>query len=54
MLLTWATLRLGTRLVRRMGQTGIRMMTRIMGLLLAAIAGQFVVVGVRDGLGLGR
>jgi multiple antibiotic resistance protein len=52
--LTWATLRLGTRLVNRMGQTGIRMMTRIMGLLLAAIAVQFVIVGVRDGFGLGR
>jgi multiple antibiotic resistance protein len=33
-----------------MGQTGIRVMTRIMGLLLAAIAVQFVITGVRDAL----
>jgi small neutral amino acid transporter SnatA (MarC family) len=33
-----------------MGQTGIRIMTRIMGLLLAAIAVQFVITGVRDAL----
>jgi multiple antibiotic resistance protein len=43
-------LRLGERLVMRMGQTGIRVMTRIMGLLLAAIAVQFVITGVRDAL----
>src|SRR6185312_8666931 len=36
--LSWLTLHLGERLVVRMGQTGIRVMTRIMGLLLAAIA----------------
>ena len=31
-----------------MGQTGIRVMTRIMGLLLAAIAVQFVITGAKD------
>jgi small neutral amino acid transporter SnatA (MarC family) len=31
-----------------LGQTGIRVMTRIMGLLLAAVAVQFVVTGARD------
>lgn len=47
---SWLTLRLGVGLVTRMGQTGIRVMTRIMGLLLAAIAAQFVLTGVREGL----
>ena len=31
-----------------MGQTGIRVMTRIMGLLLAAVATQFILTGIRD------
>jgi multiple antibiotic resistance protein len=48
----WLTLRLGERLMTRMGQTGIRVMTRIMGLLLAALAAQFVLTGVREGLTL--
>jgi multiple antibiotic resistance protein len=46
--LSWAALRLGERLVVGLGQTGIRVMTRIMGLLLAAVAVQFVVTGARD------
>jgi len=33
-----------------MGQTGIRVMTRIMGLLLAAIAVQFVITGGHNAL----
>ena len=49
--LSWIVLRVGERLVQRMGQTGIRVMTRIMGLLLAAIAVQFVISGARDALG---
>jgi multiple antibiotic resistance protein len=48
--IAWLTLRAGERLVARMGQTGIRVMTRIMGLLLAAIAVQFVITGVREAL----
>jgi multiple antibiotic resistance protein len=48
--LSWITLRLAERLVKRIGQTGIRVMTRIMGLLLAAIAVQFVITGVREAL----
>ena len=48
----WVTLRIGERLMARMGQTGIRVMTRIMGLLLAALAAQFVLTGVREGLTL--
>jgi multiple antibiotic resistance protein len=50
LLLSWVVLRLGERVVMKMGQTGIRVMTRIMGLLLAAIAVQFVLTGVRDAL----
>ena len=49
--ISWITLRLAERLVVRMGQTGIRVMTRIMGLLLAAIAVQFVITGAREALG---
>ena len=48
----WVTLRIGEGLMVRMGQTGIRVMTRIMGLLLAALAAQFVLTGVREGLTL--
>jgi multiple antibiotic resistance protein len=46
----WLTLRAAEPLVRTMGQTGIRVMTRIMGLLLAAIAVQFVITGVREAM----
>ena len=51
-LVCWLTLRIGERLMARMGQTGIRVMTRIMGLLLAAIAVQFVITGTKDSLGI--
>jgi multiple antibiotic resistance protein len=37
-------------LLRRLGKTGIRVITRIMGLLLAAVAVQFVLTGVNEGL----
>ena len=50
LVISWIVLRVGERLVLRMGQTGIRVMTRIMGLLLAAIAVQFVITGVRESL----
>ena len=49
-LIAWGTLRVAEKLVVRMGQTGIRVMTRIMGLLLAAIAVQFVITGVREAM----
>jgi multiple antibiotic resistance protein len=48
MLLSWLTLRAADRLFMRIGATGIRVATRLMGLLLAAIAVQFVLTGVRD------
>lgn len=47
---SYVSLRLGERLVTRVGQTGIRVMTRIMGLLLAAVATQFVLTGVREAM----
>jgi multiple antibiotic resistance protein len=50
LLIAWVTLRAAEWLVLRMGQTGIRVMTRLMGLLLAAIAVQFVITGVREAL----
>lgn len=49
---SWLTLRIGERLMARVGQTGIRVMTRIMGLLLAAVAAQFILTGLREGLAL--
>jgi multiple antibiotic resistance protein len=52
-LASWIVLRLAERLIERIGQTGIRVMTRIMGLLLAAIAVQFVIGGAQEALGLG-
>ncbi|MFN2398594.1 MAG: MarC family protein [Gemmatimonadaceae bacterium] len=48
--ISWVFLRAGENLVMRMGQTGIRVMTRIMGLLLAAVAVQLVLTGVKDGM----
>ena len=35
-------------LLRRIGKTGIRVVTRIMGLILAALAVQFVLSGVKE------
>jgi multiple antibiotic resistance protein len=50
--ISWVFLRIGERLMVRLGETGIRVVTRIMGLLLAAVAMQFVIDGVRDALPL--
>ena len=49
-LISWISLRVGERLITALGQTGVRVVTRIMGLLLAAVAIQFVITGVRDAL----
>lgn len=51
-IITFLTLRVGEPLLSRLGKTGIRVVTRIMGLLLAALAVQFVLTGVKEGLGL--
>jgi multiple antibiotic resistance protein len=50
LVVSWVALRVGERVLVRLGQTGIRVLTRIMGLLLAAIAVQFVITGVKDAL----
>jgi multiple antibiotic resistance protein len=51
-LITWVVLRLGERVVVKLGQTGIRVVTRVMGLLLAAVATQFIITGLREALNL--
>ena len=48
--ISYVTLRVGARALAVLGQTGIRVMTRIMGLLLAAIATQFILTGISEGL----
>ncbi len=51
-LVSFVALRLGESLLVRLGKTGIRVVTRIMGLLLAAVAVQFVLSGVKEAFGL--
>jgi multiple antibiotic resistance protein len=46
--ITLLSLLFATRLLHRLGKTGIGIATRIMGLILAATAAQFVVDGVRE------
>ena len=46
-LISWIVLALSPQLVRAMGQTGLNVMTRIMGLLVTVIAVQFIVDGIR-------
>lgn len=48
LLISWIMLRLGDRVMMRFGQTGIRVTMRIMGLMLAAVAVQFIVTGIRE------
>ena len=48
MLISWMLLRIGDRVFMRLGGSGIRVATRIMGLLLAAVAVQFVISGAQD------
>lgn len=45
--IAWAVLHAAPRIVRFFGQTGLNVMTRIMGLLVTVIAVQFIVDGVR-------
>lgn len=52
MLISWIMLRVGDRVMSRFGQTGIRVIMRIMGLMLAAVAVQFIITGVREALAL--
>jgi len=54
-IISYWTLAAADRLGRRMGDTGIRILTRFMGLLLMAIAVQFILSGlVAAGFGSGR
>lgn len=48
LIISWVMLRIGDRVMSRFGQTGIRVIMRIMGLMLAAVAVQFVVTGIRE------
>jgi len=50
--LSFLALRLGEPLLGRLGKTGIKVVTRVMGLLLAAVAVQFVLSGVKEAFGL--
>ena len=45
--ITWGVLAAAPRLVRFFGQTGLNVMTRVMGLLVTVIAVQFIVDGAR-------
>jgi multiple antibiotic resistance protein len=49
---SYLALRVGEPLLGRLGKTGIRVVTRVMGLLLAAVAVEFVLTGVREAFGL--
>ena len=46
LLLCWATLAAAPLVTRRMGQTGMNVMTRLMGLLVTVVGAQFVIDGV--------
>jgi multiple antibiotic resistance protein len=48
MLISWIMLRLGDKVFAKLGESGIRVATRVMGLLLAAVAVQFVLSGAQD------
>lgn len=50
--LTWLLLRFATPIARIFGKTGLNLVTRIMGLVLAAIAAQYVIDGVQTALHL--
>jgi multiple antibiotic resistance protein len=43
----WLILRLGTQLLARLGSEGVHVVTRVMGIVLAAVAVQYVLDGVR-------
>ncbi len=49
--ISYLALRLGEPLLGRLGKTGIRVVTRIMGLILAAVAVQFVFSGIQEAFG---
>jgi multiple antibiotic resistance protein len=52
MLVSFVVLRFGVRILERVGRVGVIAISRVMGLLLAAIAIQFVINGVAGAFGL--
>jgi len=46
--LTWLTLRSALMLEKRLGTTGLNVLTRVMGLFVAAVAVQFIVGGLKE------
>lgn len=48
MAISWASLRVADRVFAKLGESGIRVTTRVMGLILAAIAVQLVLSGARE------
>jgi multiple antibiotic resistance protein len=46
-LITYFVLSAASLVERRLGQTGMRILTRIMGLVLSAIAVQFIIDGIK-------
>ena len=48
MLVTWVCMRLSTQMLRLIGKTGIHVVTRLFGILLSALAVQFVINGLRQ------
>jgi len=46
--LSWIVLANSVRMIRLIGQIGVKIVTRIMGLLLAGIGAQFILQGVRE------
>jgi len=45
--LSYVTLAAAARVERQLGQTGMRILTRLMGLVLCAIAVQFIIDGIK-------
>jgi multiple antibiotic resistance protein len=48
MLVAWICMRLSAQMLRLIGKTGIHVVTRIFGILLSALAVQFVINGLRQ------
>jgi multiple antibiotic resistance protein len=44
---SYLTLAAASHVERRLGQTGMRILTRLMGLVLCAIAAQFIIDGIK-------
>lgn len=48
LLVTWLCMRAAVSLLHRIGRTGIQVVTRLLGIILAALAVQFILNGLRD------